>query len=290
MDPIISIPPLPGLALGLSMAVLVLGALLVPWVVVRLPVDYFARDPEGVRTDEKGSPLRMIARLLRNALGVVLLLAGIAMLVLPGQGILTMLAAFSLLDLPGKRKLEHKLLGLPAVHAVVAAIPPASRPPAADVVIPTGSVPFPISNLLHDCAVLLAQLVLVDLACFAAGKLGHEIDAARALEVREAAPTERDQRFGELSRRRMTFRRQDDGFDLFAELVVRHADYGHVRDGGMHQQHTVDLGGVDVHAAPDDQLRAAPGEKQIPILVEVTVVAEREAATDARRGGLVLIS
>ncbi|MFI5308819.1 MAG: PGPGW domain-containing protein [Polyangiales bacterium] len=112
------------------MAVLVLGVLLVPWVVVRLPADYFAREPEAMRTQEKGSPLWMIARLLRNALGVVLLLAGIAMLVLPGQGILTMLAALSLLDLPGKRKLEHRLLGLPAVHAVVATIRRrAGRPP-----------------------------------------------------------------------------------------------------------------------------------------------------------------
>jgi hypothetical protein len=48
-------------------------------------------------------------------IGCVLLLAGIAMLVLPGQGILTMLIGVSLMDIPGKRKLERRLIGRPAV-------------------------------------------------------------------------------------------------------------------------------------------------------------------------------
>jgi hypothetical protein len=123
-------PSLAALALGFSLAVLVLGALLVPWLVVRLPADYFVREPEAGRANQSKSLLRLILRLLRNALGALLLLAGIAMLVLPGQGILTMLAALSLLDLPGKRKLERRLLGLPAVHAVIAAIRRRSgRPP-----------------------------------------------------------------------------------------------------------------------------------------------------------------
>jgi hypothetical protein len=47
--------------------------------------------------------------------GLVFLLAGFAMLFLPGQGILTMLIGISLMDFPGKRMLERKLVGRPAV-------------------------------------------------------------------------------------------------------------------------------------------------------------------------------
>jgi len=59
--------------------------------------------------------VRVTGYLLKNLIGVVFLLGGIAMLLLPGQGVLTMLIGVSLMDLPGKRKLERKLIGQPAV-------------------------------------------------------------------------------------------------------------------------------------------------------------------------------
>jgi hypothetical protein len=116
-------PSIAQLTLGFSLGVLVLGVLLVPVVVARLPADYLTREPPalglaGLRT----APLRFALRVLRNLLGALLLLAGIAMLVLPGQGILTMLAGLSLMSVPGKRRLERRLLRLPGVRAVVTAI------------------------------------------------------------------------------------------------------------------------------------------------------------------------
>ena len=41
-----------------------------------------------------------------------------------------------------------------------------------------------------------------------------------------------------------------------APLFVGDADAGDVGNGGMLEQHGVDLGGIDVHAAGDDQLGA----------------------------------
>jgi len=123
-------PSLAAVALCFSVVVLVLGALLVPLVVMRMPADYLLRDAHASRAQTRQSPLRLIGVVLRNALGALLLVAGIAMLILPGQGILTILAALSLLDVPGKRRLERKLLALPAVRAVITAIRNrAGRPP-----------------------------------------------------------------------------------------------------------------------------------------------------------------
>ncbi len=59
--------------------------------------------------------LRLVGHVVKNLVGVVFLLAGFAMLFLPGQGILTMLIGLSLLDFPGKRRLEGKLIGQPSV-------------------------------------------------------------------------------------------------------------------------------------------------------------------------------
>jgi UPF0716 family protein affecting phage T7 exclusion len=56
---------------------------------------------------------------LKNLIGAVLLVGGIAMLVLPGQGLLTMLLGLSLINFPGKFWLERKLIQRRAVHRSV---------------------------------------------------------------------------------------------------------------------------------------------------------------------------
>ena len=43
----------------------------------------------------------------QNTLGVVFIVAGLAMLLLPGQGILTMIIGIMLLSFPGKYRLER---------------------------------------------------------------------------------------------------------------------------------------------------------------------------------------
>jgi UPF0716 family protein affecting phage T7 exclusion len=47
---------------------------------------------------------------LKNITGLVLIIAGIIMLVLPGQGLITLTMGLLFINFPGKRKLECKLI------------------------------------------------------------------------------------------------------------------------------------------------------------------------------------
>jgi len=87
----------------------------IPFIMVRLPSDYFdIRVPRHWMKDHHPM-LRLIGLVVKNVVGIVFLLAGFAMLFLPGQGILTMLIGISLLDFPRKRELEAKIVGQPTV-------------------------------------------------------------------------------------------------------------------------------------------------------------------------------
>ncbi len=49
----------------------------------------------------------------------------------------------------------------------------------------------------------------------------------------------------------------------------------------MADQHRLDLGRIDVHAAADDEVRAAVGEEEVAVGVDVADVAEREVVAVA---------
>ncbi|MEM9703446.1 MAG: PGPGW domain-containing protein [Planctomycetota bacterium] len=96
------------------------GLAALPWLAARIPADYFVgrRRPQPVsrRTGRPRSAAAVVSLFfLKNLLGATLVLAGIAMLVLPGQGVLTILAGLMLTDLPGKRRLERAIVGRPLV-------------------------------------------------------------------------------------------------------------------------------------------------------------------------------
>lgn len=77
----------------------------VPWLIGRLPADYFLTHWQRVDERRRRHPLaQVLIPVLRNLLGCMLLLAGVAMLLLPGQGLLTMVMGLCLMDFPGKRK------------------------------------------------------------------------------------------------------------------------------------------------------------------------------------------
>jgi hypothetical protein len=98
--------------LGLLFVVTFFGTLLfVPWVVVRLPADYFQyRKRHPVPWGTYHPVLRALFLVGKNLLGLLLVLTGLAMLVLPGQGLLTMLIGIMLLDFPGKFRCERWLV------------------------------------------------------------------------------------------------------------------------------------------------------------------------------------
>ena len=98
-----------------SLLMLVISAVLIPFLIVRLPVDFYVEDNHRQRLFQDWPVLRIIFLVVKNTLGATLLIAGIMMLVLPGQGILTILAALALLNFPGKRSLEMRILHQPVV-------------------------------------------------------------------------------------------------------------------------------------------------------------------------------
>ena len=96
-------------AVGVLSVVLFAGSLLtLPPLVARIPADYFAHEerPRG-RVAHLHPYLRLTLSTLSSLVGVVFLLVGAAMLVLPGQGILTMFVGFLMLKYPGKYRLER---------------------------------------------------------------------------------------------------------------------------------------------------------------------------------------
>lgn len=99
----------------LSIVSFVASLIVIPLILVRLPEDYFSERHPRAWLKGRHPVLRLIALALKNLLGAILLLGGLAMLVLPGQGLLTMLIGISLLDFPGKRAIERSLIGRPLI-------------------------------------------------------------------------------------------------------------------------------------------------------------------------------
>ena len=58
---------------------------------------------------------RLLGLVLKNIIGVIFILAGLAMLVLPGQGVLTILLGIMLMNFPGKSALELHIVQQPTV-------------------------------------------------------------------------------------------------------------------------------------------------------------------------------
>jgi hypothetical protein len=99
-----------------SLALVLLTPVGVAWAVIRLPPDYFTehrRRPLG--SWERHRVLRPVLLVVKNLLGIVLLIAGLLMLLVPGQGLLTIAVGLILVDFPGKFRLERWLATRPPV-------------------------------------------------------------------------------------------------------------------------------------------------------------------------------
>ena len=94
--------------LGALSVVMFVGSLIaIPLLVIRIPTHYFMHPP---RVGRGRSLSRLLGAVVKNVLGVIFILAGLAMLVLPGQGIITILIGLMLMNFPGKRNLELRLV------------------------------------------------------------------------------------------------------------------------------------------------------------------------------------
>jgi hypothetical protein len=100
-----------GWFVGLSTLMFVGSLAAIPWLVIQIPADYFIHHRSlADRWRQRHPLLRWTLLIAKNLCGIVLILAGIAMLVLPGQGILTILVGLVCLDFPGKFALERGLV------------------------------------------------------------------------------------------------------------------------------------------------------------------------------------
>jgi hypothetical protein len=123
--------------LGFSLAMVALAAVALPFIVVRIPADYFAHNRQPQLILRKAHPaLRITVIVAKNLLGALLLIAGVVMLFTPGQGILCILLGVALSDMPGKHRLERWIATRPAVFKALNALrrkygkPPLEKPPS----------------------------------------------------------------------------------------------------------------------------------------------------------------
>lgn len=94
-----------------SAVMFIAGLLATPLLITLLPENYFLRDPPRAHVRTATNRVRRaLTLLLRNILGTVFLLAGVAMLVLPGQGLLSIFVGLTFLEFPGKRRWELALV------------------------------------------------------------------------------------------------------------------------------------------------------------------------------------
>ena len=95
-------------AVLLSLLMMAATLFAVPLIIVRLPSGYLNEE------DNQLSEIQPIWRrpylIVKNIIGATLVLAGLAMLILPGQGLLTLIVGLGLMNFPGKRRLIRRII------------------------------------------------------------------------------------------------------------------------------------------------------------------------------------
>ena len=98
---------------SLSIFILIISVFMMVLIISFLPENYFKSENRNLISSVQNSRyplLKLLVLITKNFFGVLLLLSGILMLVLPGQGILTIITGLVFMDYPGKYKFERKLL------------------------------------------------------------------------------------------------------------------------------------------------------------------------------------
>ncbi|MDA9750809.1 hypothetical protein N9V01_01410 [Gammaproteobacteria bacterium] len=98
---------------SLSIFILIISVFMMVIIISFLPEDYFKSENRNLISSVQNSRyplLKLLVLITKNFFGILLLLSGILMLVLPGQGILTIITGLVFMDYPGKYKFERKLL------------------------------------------------------------------------------------------------------------------------------------------------------------------------------------
>lgn len=95
----------------LSLVTFVGTLIVIPFLVARIPADYFVRKQDNRRHHYIKRPnLRRLYLIFKNLVGIIFILAGMAMLFLPGQGIITIFIGIMLMNFPGKRIMTLRIV------------------------------------------------------------------------------------------------------------------------------------------------------------------------------------
>ena len=95
---------------GLSSIFFLLSLMGLSWLISIIPHNYFV-DKKRVSFIKMKNPLMWLPIvIIKNSIGLILILCGILMLILPGQGVLTIITGLIFLDYPGKFKFERLLV------------------------------------------------------------------------------------------------------------------------------------------------------------------------------------
>ena len=109
----------PEILMGLgisSIFIFLLSIIGISWFVANIPEDYFLESKrKSTKWHEQKPILRLVVIFGKNIIGVLLIIGGLLMLVLPGQGLLTMVTGLLLINYPGKYRLERKLVSKPSI-------------------------------------------------------------------------------------------------------------------------------------------------------------------------------
>src|SRR3954451_8856389 len=113
------------------------------------------------------------------------------------------------------------------------------------------------------------------------GQLVERDDALRALVRRQPLAGVRDERVAV-----DVAGRHDEGDDLLAPALRRHAGHRDLRDGRMVLERRLDLAGIDVEPTADDELLRAPGdlEAAVPVVDPAEVAGAKPAVAGQRLG------
>ena len=101
----------------LSIVTFVGTLIIIPILVVRIPADYFTHKRQKQESCYKKQypAICFIGSVFKNLFGGLFVLAGLAMLFLPGQGLITILIGIMLLNFPGKLALQLRIVQQPNV-------------------------------------------------------------------------------------------------------------------------------------------------------------------------------
>ena len=95
---------------GFSALLTLTVAIAIPFYIGSLPHNYFVKSSVSNKSPRIFEYRILFFQITRNLIGVILVVSGIALLLLPGQGVLTIFVGTMLLSFPGKNQLLNKFI------------------------------------------------------------------------------------------------------------------------------------------------------------------------------------